>query len=195
MSSDMSLTDFGAQTANGGSLPTTGTITCNLTDEEQELVDEVVAERHSSYEAGKTTDTNWGNSVEVMRRGIVAEVALTKLYEESELDRTVSATGDDGYDTTLTLGGDEQNVDVKARSRRNGRLMVRQDRSHHNADSFVLTYVPDSMDKCVVVGWVSKERLMVPENENRSKFGHMNHEMSQSELKNMPTPDTDRGDY
>jgi hypothetical protein len=163
-----------------------------FTEEEQALIDEVTKERHSSYASGSQKDTNWGPSESVMRRGVAAEVAICELYSEAELDRQVCASGDDGYDLTMTLDESPCDVDVKSRSESDGDLMVRQDRSHERADAFLLTYVPKSVNVCHVIGWISKEDLICIENEAESFYDHMNWEMEISELKPVPEPDTDR---
>lgn len=155
--------------------------------------------RNQSYKNGQTADTNYtddSSGEDIHVQGIVAEYALSILYDEADVDRTVSATGDDGIDCRLELNGELVGVDVKSSSYRNAWLLVKQGYSHEEADAYITSYVDGNHVE--FVGYVWADELLQESNleESPSPYqSHMNYTMK-SGFDSMPVPDnTERADY
>jgi hypothetical protein len=176
-----------------------GRIRIELTDEEMDDVEQIARARNQSYVEGKTADTNYSDDdgLEKHAQGFMAEMALALLYEEAEVDRTISETGDDGVDCEFEIGGELVEVDVKASSYEDAWLMVKQGYDHEEAEAFVSAYVDEDAGVVELVGFEWAEELLVEENLEPSPspyYDHMNYEM-RSGFRPMPEPNSERGDW
>ncbi|NHX41414.1 MULTISPECIES: hypothetical protein [Haloarcula] len=201
----MSLTDFGKESVesycNSTSSSTkdgrvSGRVRIELTDEEMVDVEEIARARNQSYEDGRTADTNYtsDDGLELHETGLMAEKAMSLLYEEAEVDRSISATGDDGIDCLLEIDGETVTVDVKATTYQNGWLLLKQGYDHENADIFVSTYVDEEANSVELVGFETNEELVQDSMLEESPAPYMNHSnfTKKSNFKKMPEPNTER---
>lgn len=185
--------------------PKDGRIRVEFSDDDLAHISELASQRNKSYANGETgrnrdlkDDSEGCHSV-----GLRAEYAISKLYEEAEVDTEIYTHGDDGVDATFTLGGEERAVDVKGNTyRRNGNpdstdLWVESDKKKKtNIDAFVVVYVPENDESYAeVLGWVPRERVFKSENKSKSPYGHYNYEVEGGSFNTMPQPTTERGEW
>ncbi|ELZ00788.1 hypothetical protein [Natrialba asiatica] len=171
-------------------------ISIELTDEEMEDVEEIARARNQSYADGRTADTNYtpesGENVHVT--GIKAEIALSILYEEAEVDRSVSALGDNGVDAQLRIGNEMLDVDVKATTYDNGWLLIKQGYDHEEADAFVVAVVDGATVE--FRGWMRNSAVLRDENLEESPTNgatHSNYTIRDNDrYVRMPEPDIER---
>lgn len=176
-----------------------GRIQVELDEDDVEDCKQIAQARNESYESGKTADTNYTDDggAEVHEIGLYAEKALSLMYEEAEIDRSISASGDDGVDATVEINGELKEVDIKATSYQNGWLLVKQGYNHtESQDVFISSFVDDSGDTPVVelVGWVSHDKLVREENLELSPseyYDHENYTMKRG-FEPLPEPNTER---
>jgi len=200
----MSLTDFGKESVeaycNSTSSSTkdgrvSGRVRIELTDEEMSDVEEIAKARNKSYEDGRTADTNYtsDDGLDLHETGLMAEKAMSLLYEEAEVDRSISATGDDGIDCLLKIDEDVS-VDVKASTYENGWLLLKQGYDHEEADVFVSTYVDEEANAVEIIGFETNEELVQDSMLEESPAPYMDHQnyTKRNNFKEMPEPNTDR---
>lgn len=171
-------------------------ITIELTDDEVARAKQIARERHESYDDGRQSDTTYGDndSFQIMFRGVKAELAVSKLFHNAEMDTTVSDTGDDGTDMEVKLGGRVREVDVKSTTyTQNPKVLMKTGYSHGNCDAVINTAITEHSSTVHVVGWTDIDSLMSPDNKKRWPYDHMNYVMEERELRSMPKPDLDDG--
>lgn len=175
-----------------------GRIRIELTDDELETVDDIAEARNQSYVDGKTADTNYTSSsgADVHRMGIRAELAVARLYDEAHVDRSVSATGDNGIDTALFVDEAGYSVDIKASSYRNAWLLAKKGFDHEEAEMFLSAYVEEDGRGVELVGFAWSEDLLDEANLEESPSEHQNHRnyTMRDGFENLPDPTGDR-DY
>jgi hypothetical protein len=145
------------------------TIEYTLEDEEIEHAKSIAKDRHESYADGRTGDEDWGDSLAVMERGVVAELVMTLLYEEFTFDDYIGADGDDGSDGSLRITPEGEDLDVDVKSRQydseevpfDVELMVADHHleSRNTPDVFVGSYVSDDLSECRLEGYATTETL------------------------------------
>lgn len=90
--------------------------------------------------------------------GALGEIAASKLFN-IEIDRSVSSTGDEGYDFVLN----NKKVDLKVKEHSDPHLMIRADRVDEghfdDVDAFMLVYREDERT-FTFVGYASYEELI-----------------------------------
>jgi hypothetical protein len=171
-----------------------GRIRLELTDEDLDTVDEIAEARNRSYTQGRTTDTNYtsDSGEDVHRMGIKAELAVARLYDEARVDRSVSATGDNGIDTALIIDEEAVSVDVKASKYENAWLLVKRGYDHEEADVFLSAYVDGTSVELVGFAW--GDDLLDESNLEESPApgqSHMNYTMRDG-FENLPEPTGER---
>lgn len=169
-------------------------ITYTLTVEDREMAEELGQKRAESYQQGRTDWKKFDEKGvdETQTLGIKAEIALARLYDDVEVDTSISDDGDDGWDAVITLDGEEYQTDIKTTQYRpnNPRLMVKEWNAG-KAEAYILT-VPEGRT-IRVVGWATADDVVTDENytSSPSRYSdHMNYELRESELREMPEPDT-----
>jgi len=168
-----------------------GRISIELTPEEMDDVRQIAQARNQSYEDGRTADTNYTGSggEDLHIQGVVAEYAMSLLYDECEVDRSISETGDDGIDTEIEISGETYSADIKSSSYENAWLLVKQGYDHEEADIYITSYVDGSYVEIVGFAWA--EDLLREENLEESPSPHSSHKnyTMREGFKSMPKPD------
>jgi hypothetical protein len=187
--------DLSAKFAEQENSPTrdrvSGRISIDLSSDEMDEVREIARKRNQSYQDGRTADTNYtaDKALEAHIKGVTAELALELLYNEAELDRSISETGDDGVDCQLRIDGQLHDVDVKATKYENAWLLVKRGFDHEEADIYVTTYVDENHVE--IVGFAWDEDILQEDNleESPSPYqNHLNYTMRKG-FEPMPEPD------
>lgn len=107
---------------------------------------------------GKSNDSFNGKATPKQKvadnyRGLLGEIAFARTFG-LEVNRTISPSGDDGYDFTLKDG---ITVDVKHRSKRGNDLALESDSlDDFTADVLVLAWSKNPVE---LVGWITKVRM------------------------------------
>lgn len=154
-------------------------------------VEQIARDRNVSYAQGKTADTNYtdDDGVEVHEMGIVAEYALSLLYEEAEIDREIYEQGDDGVDAQIRLDGGTLDVDIKASSYENAWLLVKQGYDHvGNSDAFVTAYVDEQTVELVGFAFHSEiidESMLEP---SPSPYSDHQNYTKREDFRRLPVP-------
>jgi hypothetical protein len=170
-----------------------GWIKITLSDAELDRACRIARDRHKSYEAGATANTVYGDEPSFLKmyQGAKAELAIVKLFDEAEMDTSISVQGDDGTDTELILDGDRQTVDVKStRHVENPKMLLKTGYDHGNADAYVQTAFETKSPEIYVVGWATKEELCQEDNLARWPYDHLNYVLDERNLRRVPDPDT-----
>jgi hypothetical protein len=168
-----------------------GRISIDLKSEEMEEVREIARQRNKSYNAGRTADTNYTKEKGLKShiRGVTAEFAMQLLYDESEVDRSISEKGDDGVDCQLQIDGESYDIDIKASSYQNAWILIKRGFDHEEADAYVSAYVDGKHVEFVGFAWA--EDVLREENleESPSPYSdHLNYEMKGG-FEPIPEPD------
>jgi len=185
--------------------PTDGRICVELTDDDLEHIRDLAAQRNKSYVNGETGRNRnlKDDSAGCHDVGLRAEYAISKLYEDAELDEEIYTDGDDGVDTHLALGGDEKSVDIKGNTYRVNNnpdstdLWVEEDKKRkENIEAFVVVYVPEDAQYVEVLGWVNREEVFKASNKEKSPVAsHYNYVIEGGNFNTMPEPTTKNGKW
>lgn len=172
----------------------TNLIEVTLSDDEMEYIEGLARKRNQSYKQGQTTDTTVGGSdgLDVHISGLKGELAVSKVYGDGTVDESISASGDDGVDVTVTIGDEEYNVDVKTNSySTDAWILLKKGHASWNADCYVSSFVPDNSNKVIITGWATAEELIQESNIEQSKYGWKNYKLTSDEQENPVKPDTE----
>lgn len=154
---------------------------------------DLAEQRNQSYANGETTDNSVGgnSSDEVHLTGLKGELAVSKVYGDGSVDESISATGDDGVDVTIEIGGKQRKVDVKANkySASDAWIMLKKQHASGNADAYVSVYVEENAHEVVICGWATEDELIKQENESESRYGWTNYKLELDEQRNLTRPD------
>lgn len=182
-----------------GLLPQGRVIRIQLNDSDRETIHGAARARHASYDDGRTRDESFAgddDSYPAMARGVAAEQCLDALFESADWDDSVSARGDTGIDGSMTIGDKELSYDIKS-STYDGpgqSLFVRQSHVEERTqtpDIYIRSYVDEDLTEVRIQGWIPAEEQLQDSNLNPSPAGDWtNYDVSVSELRPMPEPDT-----
>jgi hypothetical protein len=179
-----------------------GRIEIELTDDEMQECRELAARRNESYDSGATEDTNFADESgqEIHTQGLVAEYALSLVYENATVDTDISAAGDGGVDAQIEYEGELVDADVKASSYEDAWLLVREDSpTTGESNIYVSSYVDG--DYVEIVGLVESDDLLQESNLEESpspRMSHLNYTAKGADFDPLPEPtadDLERVDY
>jgi len=186
-------TDFQVSTDANATEWDSGRLTVELDATDLRRIRTLALQRYKSSGGTHIRRDQNASDLDIHKRGIKAEYALAKAYHDAEVDTEIyEDSGDGGVDSTLSLGGERLDVDIKSSQYAPPWVKVETGAAAVNTpDAYVAAHVDGST--ITFYGWVTTDDVIDEDNRRKSRARHSNHEnyTVEGDYDAMPRPDVE----